>query len=160
MSRSYRKTPKIGACRRKGEKDFKQEYNRRTRSKVNTIIATLHHEELDDVCFPEKKISYGDVWESRTDGPKGYFGDHNDVRQSGYRQTFKREYTKHVVTREFIDTIYDNFSGITPEFYRDVVDRFEDCGEFIMTSHDDILRQTYEEYVEECNQWYKKYMRK
>jgi hypothetical protein len=109
MSRSYRKTALVGWSSRVSERKFKTEYNRRTRSNVNNIINTFHHEELDDIHFPTKLIEMGDVWDSKMDGPKIYFGGHK----------------------------YNKQSGFSPYYDED-----------------------YEEFVKECQDYYKKYMRK
>ena len=85
MSKSYRKNAKIGSSRRSSERYFKTEYNRRTRSQVNNIIKSTHIEDLDDAYFPTKHIEYADVWDSRSDGPKIYFGEEKFERQRGYR---------------------------------------------------------------------------
>jgi hypothetical protein len=108
MSRSYKKHAKVGWSNRMSERKFKTDYNRRNRSNVKNIIRSTHVEDLDDTFLPSKHIEYSDVWNSKMDGNKIYFGGHKYKKQSGFSP-----------------------------YYND-----------------------YEEFVAECNEYYKKYMRK
>ena len=97
MSRSYKKSPYIGRGTRISEKWFKQDYNRRMRSKVNTMLNTYHPDELDDVLFPERHIEYGDVWNSKADGKKQYIGHFNSDRQQCYLWWNLVSYDRYVI---------------------------------------------------------------
>ncbi len=161
MSRSYRKHAKIGWGRRVSERSFKTKYNRKTRSKVNTIINTFHHEELDDIHFPTKLIEMGDVWDSRTDGAKAYFGNSSSERQGGYRLKIEKVDTPFMITLEWFEKLFtEEHLSVTPELYKYLRDRFDEEGEFEWTTYEYIVHQTVEEYIVECKEAYKKMMRK
>ena len=161
MSKSYRKNAKIGSSRRSSERYFKTEYNRRTRSQVNNIIKSTHIEDLDDAYFPTKHIEYADVWDSRSDGPKIYFGEEKFERQRGYRLDVEKIYTSFMITLEWFEKLFteEHFSVI-PELYKYLRDRFDEEGEFEWTTYEYVVKQTVEEYINECQEYYKKYLRK
>ena len=57
------------------EKDWKQTYNRKIRRKVAMTLTNYSIELEDDIFLPERYIEFADTWDSKTDGPKRYFGD-------------------------------------------------------------------------------------
>ena len=78
MSRSRKKTA-IGksaySSREFSERDFKTSYNRKIRRKVSRIMTSYHLDDIEDMILPQRDIEFGDVWNSKTDGRKRYFGD-------------------------------------------------------------------------------------
>jgi len=161
MSRSYRKNAKIGRGSHTSERSFKTMYNRKTRSKVNNIINSYHHEELDDIHFPTKLIEMADVWDSGTDGPKMYFGDEKFERQGGYRLKVKKVDTPFMITLEWFEKLFtEEHLSVTPELYKYLRDRFDEEGEFEWSTYAYEVEQTVDEYIDECKAYYKKYMRK
>jgi hypothetical protein len=161
MSRSYRKHAKIGRSNHSSERSFKTLYNRKTRSKVKNIINSTHVEELDYVNFPTKLIEMADVWDSVTDGPKMYFGDEKCARQSGYRLDVEKVDTPFTVTLEWFEKLFtEGHASVTPELYKYLRDRFDEEGEFEWSTYKYEVKETLEEFVKDCQEYYKKYMRK
>lgn len=156
MSRSYKKSPYIGHCK-KGDKDFKQGYNRKIRSRVKQHLRSAAVEELDDLLLPEKHIEFDDVWNSRNDGKPYYIGDMKSCRTQ-YNMRFKRVRDDIFIDQEFVDDLY---GFVQPEVYDFIKGMFDERGPFDWYSvWYDVVDKTLEEEVKSNNEYYKKYMRK
>lgn len=160
MSRSYRKTPKIARCGNVSDKEWKRDINRRTRRKVNSILKSTSIEELDNVVLPERRVEYGDVWDSIADGKAMWFGDLKCCRTE-YNIYITRRYCEKVtIDEEFFKTAFEEYSNMTPDLFHHYKEQFEKYGELEMRPYMTEALRTLEEEVQENNKLYKKQMRK
>jgi len=163
MSRSYRKHPKgRGWDSHFSDKEWKQSYNRKTRRKVNTMIASVHQDEIDELNFPSRSFEYDDNWCSKADGGSRYFGHYNSVRiEYSPWMTIDHDnsYEYGLYNNKDVYNICQQFT-ICDYIIEKMIYSIKEYGQYHYRRYTYKVRQTKEDEIKEYQALYKKRMRK
>ena len=166
MSRSYKKHPKGKACwvpANFSEKEWKQTYNRKIRRKIATIIRSNDMEDIDDMSLVSRHCEFENVYNSKSDGGKRYFGDLklNKIEFSPmYTIDYKNCSKPICITEKNIDTVLEE-NNIPGDLHHSIVWHVKSFGQYWyreIVSYK--LIRTMEDTIKEYKELYAKMMRK